>query len=53
MIRNNVGIDLGYDVNDISVIKLINKSIKENKRLNILYESYYGKPKEKLTYKKI
>ena len=42
-IRNNVGIDLGYDVNDVSVIKLINKSIKENKRLNILYESYYGK----------
>ena len=28
-IRNNVGINLGYDVNDISVIKLINKSIKE------------------------
>ena len=33
-------IDIGYEQNEISVVKNLNKSIKDKKRLDISYQSY-------------
>lgn len=35
-------IDIGYDQDDLAIIKNINKSIREKKRIDISYQSYGG-----------